>query len=138
MTETGGIEGAPELATADERGEGDGPAPAAARAGGEPGGLLPTRTTATTAAATTPAATRTSSNLARRRTPRKPATPRFGPISRNSPSSGGTSSLWLMHPIIGPSGEMWVRQVTHAGQVIGVTGYRKSPALVLPTGTRRM
>src|SRR6267154_1503851 len=115
MTETGGIEGAPELATAGEPGEDDEPAAAAARAGGEPGGLLPKRTTATTVAATTTAATRASSNLGRRRTPRTPATPRFGPISRNSPSSGGTSSLWLMHPIIGPSGEMWERQLPVPG-----------------------
>src|SRR5580693_882647 len=98
MTETGDIEGATELATADEPGEDDEPAAAAARAGGEPGGLLPKRTTATTVAATTPAATRASSNLDRRRTPRTPATSRFRPISRNSPSSGGTSSLRLMHP----------------------------------------
>src|ERR1700726_4324590 len=122
MTETGDTEGAPELATADEPGEDDEPAAAAARAGGEPGGLLPKRTTATAGAATTPAATRAGSTPGRRRTPRTPATPRFGPISRNSPSSGGTSSLWLMHPIIGSSGEMRVRQITHACQVIGVTG----------------
>src|SRR6185437_9190374 len=113
MTVTGDIEGAPELASADEPGEEDEPAAAAARAGGEPGGPLPKRTTATTVAAATPAAARASSNLGRRRTPRTPATPRFAPISRNSPSSGGTSSRWLMHPIISPSGQTRVRQITH-------------------------
>ena len=46
-----------------------------------------------------PAATTNSSNFGRRRRRKAAPTPRSGPASRNSTSSGGTSSPRLMHPL---------------------------------------
>src|SRR3954469_10578109 len=72
----------------------------AARAGvaGERAGLPPEPATAMTATATATAATANSSNLGRRRRRMLTPTPRSGPTSRKSTSSGGTSSPRFMHP----------------------------------------
>src|SRR5215472_2352600 len=98
VTDTVGVETAPEPAVDDGPGVDDREPAACAGVVGEPAGLPPERTTAMTAAATAAAATR-SSNFGRRRRREVAPSPRSGPASRNSTSSGGTSSPRLMHPL---------------------------------------